>query len=81
MIRIGAIVVGAVILIAVAWGFLSNCKPAAGSVDAPAQIGFSNSVRLVFGGSIAFATGGQIILTSFVLSMLGLQISKRKEAA
>jgi glycosyltransferase involved in cell wall biosynthesis len=46
-----------------------------------AQIGFSNSVRLVFGGSIAFATGGQIILTSFVLSMLGLQISKRKEAA
>jgi peptidylprolyl isomerase len=36
MIRTGAIVVGVVLLIAVAWGFLSNRKPAAGSVDAPA---------------------------------------------
>jgi glycosyltransferase involved in cell wall biosynthesis len=45
------------------------------------QIGFGNSVRLVFGGSLAFVTGGQIILTSFVLSMLGLQISKRKDPA
>ncbi len=40
------------------------------------QIGFNNSIRLVFGGSLAFVTGGQIILTSFVLSMLGLNISK-----
>lgn len=37
------------------------------------QIGFNNSIRLVFGGSLAFVTGGQIILTSFVLSMLGLK--------
>ena len=45
------------------------------------RIGFDNSVRLVFGGSLAFITGGQIVLTSFVLSMLGLQISKRKDTA
>ena len=42
------------------------------------QIGFNNSIRLVFGGSLAFVTGGQIILTSFVLSMLGLQTSNRR---
>jgi len=40
------------------------------------QIGFNNSVRLVFGGSLAFVTGGQIVFTSFVLSMLGLNIKK-----
>lgn len=39
------------------------------------QIGFSSSIRLVFGGSLAFVTGGQIILSSFVLSMLGINIS------
>lgn len=39
------------------------------------QIGFDNSVRLVFGGSLAFISGTQIILTSFVLSMLGLRTS------
>jgi len=36
VIRIGAIVVGMVLVIAVVWGFLSNRKPAAGVVDAPA---------------------------------------------
>jgi cyclophilin family peptidyl-prolyl cis-trans isomerase len=36
VIRIGAIVVGVVLVIAVAWGFLSSRKPAAGAVDAPA---------------------------------------------
>jgi hypothetical protein len=35
-------------------------------------IGFGNSIRLVFGGSLAIITGGQIIFTSFVLSMLGI---------
>lgn len=37
------------------------------------QIGFGTSVRIVFGGSIALMTGVQIILTSFVLSMLGMR--------
>jgi len=37
-----------------------------------AQIGFDNSVRLVFGGSLALVSGTQVILTSFVLSMLGI---------
>lgn len=41
-----------------------------------AQIGYDTSVRLVFGGSLAFILGWQIILTSFALSMLGLNISK-----
>jgi hypothetical protein len=36
------------------------------------SIGFGNSIRLVFGGALSLITGGQIILTSFVLSMLGL---------
>lgn len=35
-------------------------------------IGFGESVRLVFGGALSLMTGGQIILTSFVLSILGL---------
>ena len=35
-------------------------------------LGFGNSIRLVFGGSMSIITGGQIIITSFVLSMLGL---------
>jgi glycosyltransferase involved in cell wall biosynthesis len=39
-------------------------------------IGFSNSVRLVFGGSLAILVGGQVIFTSFVLSILGLDITK-----
>ena len=36
------------------------------------SIGFGNSVRLVFGGALSIITGGQIVLTSFVLSILGL---------
>jgi len=35
-------------------------------------IGFGNSVRLVYGGTLSIMTGGQIILTSFVLSILGI---------
>lgn len=35
-------------------------------------IGFQNSVRLVYGGALLIMTGGQIFLTSFVLSILGL---------
>jgi glycosyltransferase involved in cell wall biosynthesis len=35
-------------------------------------IGFGNSIRLVFGGAVSIITGGQIILTSFVLSILGI---------
>src|SRR5258706_1869076 len=38
-------------------------------------IGFDKSTRLVFGGSLAMAIGGQTILTSFVLSILGINIS------
>lgn len=41
------------------------------------QIGFGVSVRLVFGGSLALVSGAQVIFTSFVLSMLGIE-SKRK---
>jgi hypothetical protein len=37
-----------------------------------AQIGFDTSVRLVFGGSLALVSGAQIIFTSFVLSILGI---------
>ena len=40
--------------------------------DSFAQIGFDNSVRLVFGGSLALVSGAQVIFTSFVLSMLGM---------
>jgi len=36
------------------------------------NLGFNQSIRLVFAGALLFVTGGQIILTSFVLSMLGL---------
>ena len=41
-----------------------------------AQIGFDTSVRLVFGGSLALASGAQIIFTSFVLSMLGMKVTR-----
>jgi len=40
------------------------------------QIGFGLSVRLVFGGSLAIIAGGQIVFTSFVLSMLGLRAAR-----
>ncbi len=36
------------------------------------SIGFGTSIRLVFGGALSIITGGQIILTSFVLSILGI---------
>ena len=47
---------------------------AAGLSSSPGfdSIGFGNSVRLVFGGALSIIVGGQIILTSFVLSILGL---------
>jgi len=37
-------------------------------------IGFNQSVRLVFGGSLGMILGAQIVLTSFVLSILGLNM-------
>jgi glycosyltransferase involved in cell wall biosynthesis len=37
-------------------------------------IGFNTSIRLVFGGSLAIALGWQVIITSFVLSILGIRI-------
>lgn len=40
--------------------------------DTFAQIGYDSSVRLVFGGALALVSGVQVILTSFVLSMLGM---------
>jgi len=39
-------------------------------------LGFDNSVRLVFGGSLSIITGGQIVLTSFMLSILGMKIGE-----
>ena len=36
------------------------------------SIGFAKSIRLVFGACLSIMTGGQVILTSFVLSMLGI---------
>jgi len=36
-------------------------------------IGFARSVRLVYGSSLAIIAGAQVILTSFVLSILGLK--------
>jgi glycosyltransferase involved in cell wall biosynthesis len=36
------------------------------------SIGFAKSIRLVFGACLAIMTGGQVIFTSFVLSMLGI---------
>ena len=39
-------------------------------------IGFNQSVRLVFGGSLATIIGGQTVFTSFVLSILGLDVDK-----
>jgi len=42
-------------------------------------IGFDKSVRLVFGASLAVIIGGQIILTSFVLSILGIVTSVKQK--
>jgi glycosyltransferase involved in cell wall biosynthesis len=44
------------------------------------SIGFGNSVRLVFGGALSIIVGGQSILTSFVISMLGLNIRNNTSA-
>ena len=35
-------------------------------------IGFAKSIRLVYGACLSIMTGGQVIFTSFVLSMLGI---------
>lgn len=40
------------------------------------SIGFGRSVRLVFGGSLTVILGVQTIFTSFVLSMLGMDIRR-----
>ena len=40
-----------------------------------AQIGFDTSVRLVYGGSLSLVSGVQILFTSFVMSILGLDIA------
>ena len=37
-------------------------------------LGFGRSVRLVFGGSLAIILGTQIVFSSFVLSMLGMNV-------
>lgn len=42
-------------------------------------IGFDRSVRLVFGGSLAMIIGGQTILTSFALSILGIVINIKQK--
>ena len=39
-------------------------------------LGFGNSIRLVFGGALSIIIGGQIILTSFVLSILAMKMSR-----
>lgn len=36
------------------------------------SIGFAQSVRLVYGACLSILMGGQVIFTSFVLSMLGI---------
>lgn len=43
-----------------------------------AQIGFDASVRLVFGGALALVSGAQVVFSSFVLSMLGMEIRTKK---
>lgn len=42
-------------------------------------IGFDKSIRWVFGGSLAMIIGGQTILTSFVLSTLGINLSAKTQ--
>lgn len=51
--------------------FAANLSQLPGGFDV---IGFGRSVRLVFGGSLAIIIGTQIIFTSFVLSMLGMNV-------
>ena len=40
-------------------------------------IGFNQSVRLVYGGSLALSLGAQIVLISFALSILGLEVTRQ----
>jgi hypothetical protein len=40
-------------------------------------IGFDKSIRMVFGGSLGMAIGGQTVFTSFVLSILGINPKKQ----
>ena len=40
------------------------------------SLGFARSVRLVYGACLSILIGGQVIFTSFVLSMLGINIAK-----
>jgi len=40
-------------------------------------IGFGKSVRLVFGGAMSIMTGVQVFLTSFVLSILGINMPRK----
>lgn len=42
-----------------------------------ATVGFGRSVRMVFGGSLAIILGGQTVFTSFVLSMLGMNVIRK----
>jgi hypothetical protein len=42
-------------------------------------IGFGRSVRLVFSGSLSIILGTQIVFTSFVLSMLGMNVRQQSE--
>jgi glycosyltransferase involved in cell wall biosynthesis len=51
--------------------FAANLSQLPGGFEA---IGFGRSVRLVFGGSLTILLGTQIIFTSFVLSMLGMNV-------
>lgn len=44
-----------------------------------AQIGYDNSIRLVFGGALALTSGVQVLLTSFVLSILGMKVHQSYE--
>jgi len=40
-------------------------------------IGFGKSIRLVFGGAMSIMTGVQVFLTSFVLSILGINMPRK----
>jgi glycosyltransferase involved in cell wall biosynthesis len=59
----GALLLG---IILIAWAAALSNSP---GFD---NLGFDQSIRLVFGGALSIIIGGQIILTSFVLSILGI---------
>ena len=72
-VRIGAIVVVAVIAIAIVWGFLSNRTPAAGSVDAPAVTimqfdappPMTIDVNKQYFATVKLAKGGEFVIQLF----------------